>query len=187
MPKDPSNFKQVKVPTQFMNGLAVGDTKLTGEAMTNIAAVAEMDEADLAAIEDAAELAAAVGTYEGEDDIATDLAAVVTKTTRTAILEIDAVPTPLTVAVPTKCAGVNIDIVDGGDTNTIELTLDDDAINVGDTIPVIVSLTADSGTACVIDIVHGTASTISSAANGTYLFYCAAEGEWICVVQPAQA
>jgi hypothetical protein len=262
---------------QYRNGLAVGNTVLTGAALANIASVAEMDEADLAAIEDAAELAAAVGTYEGEDTLAEDLAATVDNVAgllpaATFTIAIDSTDAYTYTATPTAAATVAIgetktkaSIAPGGSTShnmaftlptvnvtpmfyvaydkgthagtltiggevvtgsgklyffwtgeayetysageitvtvpdqvvkvTVTLTSNDNTLilalptgptNVSNPLVLDVAITADGGTKTKIDVVLSDSLTVSDAANGKYILFCAEEGVWIYVEQSSQ-
>lgn len=103
-----------------------------------------------------------------------------------AAVEITAVPYPLAVQVADKVHAVNVEIVDGGSTNTIELTLPAGAVNIAKELLILVSLTADAGTACKININYDATQSFDDAANGAYYFRCIAAGTWVPVVYPSQ-
>ena len=77
MPKEPMRARANRPVLRFPNGIVIGKTKFTAAELASIEAVANLSAEDLAALADTAELATAVGTYEGENDIVTDLAAAV--------------------------------------------------------------------------------------------------------------
>lgn len=290
-----SILKQTRMRKHYVNGLSVGGTTLTGAALTNIASVAEMDESDLAAIEDAAELAAVIGTYAGDEDLSTDVAALETSvdTAETGLLDrttaleyLDylsyaedvevgttytydgtpsedvsdaivagktcAVITPggstnwnltftlpstntsdtnvfkvsydlgthagtvivggetlsgsgilhffwtgaawatwdtnaLSITLPDRSRGIFVALEDGGVANAITVILPVGASNVGKTILLGVSLTADSDAACTLNITgnifssSGLSENVTDVENGMYALHCGSAGLWIPV------
>ena len=78
MAKEPrSNIKMETPRIRYKNGLVIGNTEFGSEELTNIETVANLSAEDLEALASSAEALDVIGIYEGENNIATDLAAVI--------------------------------------------------------------------------------------------------------------
>ena len=90
----------------------------------------------------------------------------------------------VTLTVPDRSTGIAVGIKDADSANTITVQLPDGASNIRGVLLIAVNLTADSGTACKLNISgglitsSGLATSIEDVANGVYTLYCMRAGYW---------
>ena len=92
-----------------------------------------------------------------------------------------------TITLPDNSAGILVQIEDGDEANAVTVTLPTSVNNVSRTLVVVVSLTADAGTACTLNLAGnfltaaGPSTNVTNVANGVYVLHCLDSGLWVPV------
>ena len=91
----------------------------------------------------------------------------------------------ISLTIPDKSTGISVRLEDAGNGNTVTVALPTDATNVGKVVLIAVHNTANSGTACLLNISGnlttntGVVTLLEDVANGVYTVYCIRPGFWV--------